>query len=484
MPRNTQAHAGNLDGPGGARSAHGSPFLARMLRMLAQFIEGKPTDESWDDSDVLLADERVASPRPDGPPAPARIDLQAVDHLLADIHKHGIKASVGKIQMVHVGAVREALGENWDRYAGRAMDLAEAVLRRHLDHTDLYARYENFAFIVIFSDLDEAYAQECAAAISLEIQYRLLHDPDLADRVSVNSVAARIVDMLGDEVPPTLGALSQELDRKSKDKQSQQQYGQPRPERSSPGELPEWIGKFSPAYRPMLYTSDQTIGTYFAVHRRRLEDGTWLIDEAAYPGGRDEVVTVEMDELLGRRVVSDLRDAVVDASGALVGIMINIRSLNKSSPLFPQFHKLSNRARDQFVIEVVGVQPGTPLGLLVEIAGNLRPFTKQVNLRLPLFDPEIDHLSTVGLHSIGCDLSAAKLQHRRASEIAEAMEIFVERANALDFHTHFHGVSTSKLFATAVSIGADYLSGDAVAPFIASPAGRLQFEQLERAFPA
>lgn len=483
MPKNMQAHAGKNDGPRGERSAHGSPFLARMLRMLARLIEGRSADASWNDSDVLLAEERVASPRQDGSPAPARIDLQAVDHLLTDIHKRGVKASVGKIQMVHVGAVREAFGESWDRYAGRAMDLAEGVLRRHLDPTDLYARYENFAFIVIFSDLDEAYAQERAAAISLEIQYRLLHDPELADRVSVNSVAARIVDMLGDEVPPTLGALSQELDRKSKEKQAQQQLGQPKPEPGGPGNLPEWMGKFSPAYRPVLYTSDQTIGSYFAIHRRRLKDGTWLIGEAAYPGGRAGDLTLEMDELLMRRVVSDLRDSVVDGSGALVSTMINIRSLNKSSPLFPQFHKLNNRARDQFIIEVVGVQPGTPLGLLVEIAGNLRPFTKQVNLRLPLFDPEINHLSTVGLHSIGCDLSATKLQNRRTSEIIEAMEIFVERANALDFQTHFHGVSSSELFATAVSVGVDYLSGEAVAPFIASPAGCLQFEQLERAFP-
>ena len=482
MPKNTPAHAGNLDGPPGDRTARKSPPLARLLRTLARLIEGKPADASWDEADnVLLADERVASPRSAEPPAPVRIDLKAVDHLLTDIHERGVKASVGKIQMVHVGAVREAFGEKWDRYAGRAMDLAEGVLRRHLDPTDLYARYENFAFIVIFSDLDEAYAQERAAAISLEIQYRLLHDPELAERVSVNSVAARIVDMLSDEVPPTLGALSRELDRKSKERQSQQQYGQPK--RNKPNELPEWIGKFSPGYRPMLHTSDQTIGTYFAVQRRRLEDGTWLIDEDAYPGGRDEVVTLEMDELLGRRVVSDLRDAVVDGSGALVATMINIRSLYQTSPLFPQFHKLSNRARDQFVIEVVGVQPGTPLGLLVEIAGNLRPFSKQINLRLPLFDPEIDHLSTVGLHSIGCDLTSARLEHRRISEIAEAMEIFVERANALDFHTHFHGISTTEQFATAVRVGADYLTGDIVAPFIASPAGRLQFEQIERAFP-
>ena len=121
---------------------------------------------------------------------------------------------------------------------------------------------------------------------------------------------------------------------------------------------------------------------------------------------------------------------------------------------------------------------------MVEIVCILSPYTRQVNLRLPLFGPEIEHLSSVGLHSVGCDISAPKLQHRRTSEIAEAMESFVEQANALDFHTHFHGVSTTEQFATAVKIGADYLTGDAVAPYISSPAGPLRVEQLERVFPA
>lgn len=478
MQRNTQSHSGNHDGPRRA------PLLARLLRMLARLVEGKSAETSWDNKDVPAAEERAESLQPDEPPPPSRVDLQSVEHLLADLHKRGVKASVGKIQMVHVGTIRDAFGDNWDRFAGRAMELAEGVLRQHLDPTDIYSRYENFAFIVVFSDLDEAYARERAAAISLDIQYRLLHDADLAERVSVNSVAARIVDILGDDVPPTLGALSQELDRKTKENRALEHTGFPRPKRSRAGELPQWMGKFAPAYRPMLYMPNQTISTYVAVHRRRLEDGNWLIDEAAYPVGRAGDLTLDMDELLMRRVSADLRNTIVERNNAIVGTMINIRSLNKSSPLFSQLHLLGNRARDQFVVEIAGVLPGTPLGLLVEVVGSLRPFTKQVNLRLPLFDPEVEHLSSVGLHSVGCDISDPKLEHRRTSEIAEAMESFVEQANALEFHTHFHGVSTTEQFATAVKVGADYLTGDAVAPYISSPAGPLRFEQLEGVFPA
>ncbi|MCZ6863792.1 MAG: hypothetical protein O7I42_26670, partial [Alphaproteobacteria bacterium] len=154
------------------------------MRMLARLVEGKSANATWDDSDVLVAEDRVESPQPDGPLTPTLVDLEAVDHLLADLHRRGIKANVGKIQLVHVGAIRAAFGDHWDRYAGRAMELAEGVLRQYLDPTDTYSRYENFAFIVVFSDLDAAYARERAAAISLEIQYRLLHDPMLAERVS------------------------------------------------------------------------------------------------------------------------------------------------------------------------------------------------------------------------------------------------------------------------------------------------------------
>lgn len=478
MQRNTQTHSGNHDG------SRRAPRLARLLRMLARLIEGKSANATWDDSHVLALEDRVESPLPDGPLPPTIVDLEAVDHLLADLHRRGIKANVGKIQMVHIGAIRAAFGDNWNRYAARAMELAEGVLHQYLDPTDIYSRYENFAFIVVFSDLDEAYARERAAAISLEIQYRLLHDPMLAKRVSVTSVAARIVDMLGDEVPPTVGALSQEFDRKSKEKRALKNPGLAKPRRSCVGKLPQGMGIFAPAYRPMLYLPDRTISTYVAVHRSRLKDGIWLVDEAAYPVGQAGDLTLEFDELLMRRVAADLRNTIVESNDAFVGTMVNISSLNTSSPLFRRLHLLDNRSRDQFVIEIVGVQSGTPLGLLVEVVGSLRPFTKRVNLRLPLFYSEIEHLSSVGLHSVGCDISAPKLQHRRTSEIAEAMESFVEQAKAGDFHTLFHGVSTTEQFATAVKVGADYLTGDAVAPYIASPAAPLRFEQLEHVFPA
>ena len=143
MQRNTQSHSGNHDG------LRRAPLLERLLRMLARLVEGKSAETSRNNDDVFTAEERGESPQPDGPLLPSRVDLQAVEHLLADLHKRGIKASVGKIQMVHVGTIRDAFGDNWDRFAGRAMEIAEGVLCQHLDPSDIYSRYENFAFIAL-----------------------------------------------------------------------------------------------------------------------------------------------------------------------------------------------------------------------------------------------------------------------------------------------------------------------------------------------
>ena len=98
----------------------------------------------------------------------------------------------GKVQLVGLADVRAALGDRWRDVSAGVFALAEHILRRHLGPDDACHRTADDGFLVCFSDLAEAEAQEKAQTIAQEIRATLTGvAPELA-AAGVEGFAARI----------------------------------------------------------------------------------------------------------------------------------------------------------------------------------------------------------------------------------------------------------------------------------------------------
>lgn len=464
---------------GGARGGGGDPspgLFARLVDWLYRLLN--PSAEDHPDytrakpkrarTGRRLAEEEDAAPTEAAEAAPVvAVDHDAVNRILATIQKRGIKPTAGKVQMVNLGDARQQAGDRWRNLAERAMALAEMVLSDRLDPSDVFTRYRDHAFIVVFGELSEREAAWHAEAISREICLLLMQDSEFDDVLTTEVVTASIDKLLPDTDGATVDDLDSALDNEADARKIRADIGADSIE-SEP---------LSTTYRPMLHIPNQTVGIFAGLPRRRLLRGEWVTGNAAYPQHGSEELVLAMDLLLVRRVIKDAQQSIVNGNETIVGAMANLRSLSNSHRILHSLTAVNALVRDHLVLELVGVVPTLPVSRIVEVAGRYRTSVKALNLRISLLEPDVARYAPVGVKSIGCDLSARELRRMSPEAIEDAIVRFVRGASAGNMMAHFFGVDTDELFAATVAAGATFVTGDAIAPFTNRPTAPYRFDQ-------
>jgi|GEM_PF-5166845 PAS domain S-box-containing protein len=135
-------------------------------------------------------------PKPEAPPvaaaaAPA-VSIQAAIRAALDLEGSPIHIVAGKVQLIGLADVRDALGERWGEVSTGVFTLAEHILRRRLGPNDSCHRTADDGFLVRFAVLGEAEAQAMAQSIAEEIRATLIGvAPELAS-ARVEGFAAKI----------------------------------------------------------------------------------------------------------------------------------------------------------------------------------------------------------------------------------------------------------------------------------------------------
>jgi hypothetical protein len=136
--------------------------------------------------------------RSGGDPTEAQSPLansDAMRDLLAKLRAAEIDATASMVQMVQLGAVRKALSGQWPKVSETAMSVAETLLRHRLNQSDIFARYMDYGFVVVFTRLDPEMAEPRAEALSQEISHLLLKKPELEELFGVESMSPAALDL-------------------------------------------------------------------------------------------------------------------------------------------------------------------------------------------------------------------------------------------------------------------------------------------------
>lgn len=410
---------------------------------------------------VATSDPAPAAPPPPKPRgAPFQVDHAAISRLLKSIKSSGMQATAGRIQLVHFDDLRARLGKaRWTEVSGRAMTIAEEVLKARLDATDIFTRYGDVAFVIVFAAIDDAAAAPKAAAIGEEIRSRLNADPLVGDAFAVKAVTAPVAALIKDAPEPTIQVLNKRLEL----------VAAPSKQRVK-STLPSWLGDYETIYRPALYVPKRMIAVYVALPRRSAPKGKFLTGESAYLKGAGGVLTLEMDQILTQHVLTDLVNSEADRHQGFVGVLVNYYSLTTpTSDLLERYAALPADLKRRFVVEIAGITDSVPTAALTEVAGKLRAVASHVNLRVSLLDKKLARFGSVGLNSIGCDLMRPGVRGMPPDERDAAIRAFCERAKAAGMKVHIYGINDAELLKTAIAAGATYLAGDAVAPVARVP---------------
>ncbi len=126
-------------------------------------------------------------PRQDAAPAPVSVHV------------------AGKIKLIGLEAVKQALGPRWAALAARAMDSAEHIIRRRCGAHDSWSRTADCGYLICFPDASEDEAALRASAIAQEIRAHLIGVGESESTATVSAIAAAV------EVPHGAGRTADML---------------------------------------------------------------------------------------------------------------------------------------------------------------------------------------------------------------------------------------------------------------------------------
>lgn len=372
----------------------------------------------------------------------------------------------GNIHLVGLSRIRERLGLEWPRIADRAQDVALKVIQRMCRPTDVFTRYDDLSFIIIFSDLSFDQAQLRCHEIGDEIGRRLLGEQFAAEATDVStgvfendgSLVFTAVDK--DELIKRLTSGVSKA---------------PTPEEAvakTDSDIPDFafaqidrekaLASMEVMYRPMWNLRHKAIANYFATAGAVNVFGDRLWDTALRREYNGVVSTMEFDIFIARRALRDMAAKVAQGQKVLLGWPVHFETLGSRTGrqgYVDLCRAIPDAVRQLLILEVDGIPEGTPQSRLLEIIAVIKPFCRGQIIRVPYTFRNFGHLTGTGLNGVGFDLSVTP---KSDTESIKILNDFATAADKVGLRYYAHGVTTRAQALAALSAGYEWIDGDAV----------------------
>lgn len=372
----------------------------------------------------------------------------------------------GNIHLVGLSKIRERLGDEWPRIAERAQDVSLKVIQRLCRPTDVFTRYDELSFIIIFSDLTIEQAQLRCHEIGEEIGRRLLGE-NFA--VEANDVSTGVFESDGSLVFSSVNReeLIQRLTGSAADA--------PVPEETATGPetgMPDFafaqidrakaLASMEVMYRPMWNLRHKAIANYFATAGATNVFGDRLWDTALRREYDGVLSTAEFDIFIARRALRDMAANVAQGQKILLGWPIHFETLASRAgrqAYVDLCRAIPDAVRQLLVLELDGMPEGTPQSRLLEIIAVIKPFCRGQIVRVPWSFRNFGQMTGAGLTGVGFDLAAAP---RGDAERIKIVNEFSASADKVGLRYYAHGLSSRAQALAALTGGYEWIDGDAV----------------------
>jgi hypothetical protein len=388
------------------------------------------------------------------------IDRAEFDERVKDLVFRQSVLFPGKAFVISLSKVRERFGSKWPRIAERAHPLVREAVERHLTGRDIFTRFRDLDYLVVFANHTDEEALLKVTLIAMEVSKRL-SGGDAAMKVLVVRKAADFTS--GEIIFEDLGTAEVVARRLEDGEASSESDVQPR----SQGD-PQST-QFM--YRPLWYVRHRLLASYLCLPARPLPSGRVLTGYETLPGGTQSSRVAELDLATLRRVRDELTKLVKGGRKMLLACPVHQDTLaagKSGKDYLSLYQSLPEALRKMVMIELVfGADVGS-LDRLPEAALALSGLCRSLIARLPRLGARLPQLSHAGLESVGVDLGSASDPEAR---ILGDMTQFAEWANAEGLKTFVHGLNSLSLTSAAIGAGFDYVDGSVVTSIPDTPQG-------------
>lgn len=385
---------------------------------------------------------------------------------------------VGKTQFIDLDKIKQQFGERWEEVAAKARVIATSIIEARIAPSDVYAPVDADSFLILFAELDEEQARLKVTAIAREIYEKLLGELGLGPEHMPESFVAELAAMY----PPIATPAEPEkkiadvdigtpLVNKIAEAIVKTEVIKP-PERTAglDSELQRRLGELVIGFRPTWFAPKAVLSVYDARVMRLDAQQRMQFGAGAYPHN-DPPVVFEMDRAVLRAAILGLRQLVQRKLVALVQAPIHLQSLSAHSSglLIDLCRAIHPELRKLLVIEIAGLVNNKPNPRLTESIAELRPFCREVALRVQLGFTDFDYAARQRIVRVGVDLEDTTDPALASGNVGQQFARFTQQAQQHKLHSHLYGLAKPDIARQAQIAGFHYLNGPAVARVVRAP---------------
>ncbi|TWA86539.1 hypothetical protein FBZ83_102332 [Azospirillum brasilense] len=410
---------------------------------------------------------------PSSPPA------QSIDESFKErarqILAHSQTVTAGSVHLIGLDEIRQELGDRWGSVNERVHVYTERMLKKVLSPRDVWFRYGENHYIIVFAQADRRSAQLTCSKVMESLHQALLGHADTR-RITVKTAVvdvgggvaldtARLADLLKDAVhkpegtaaasPPPAdavfpAAVSTAIPAAIPAAEARRPH---RPEMPADTITPQSRPKV--LFRPVFDVKHKVVSTYCC--RTDADTARYLNLMDAFDPEREEAVfDLDMETL--SLAVSTYNELYANKFRYAQTIPVHFGTLASSRRRreYIQACRMIPRVLMPFLaFELDGLPAGVPYGRLAEIVAMLRPFARAAMAILHEDAGDLSVYATAGVKGVGLRLDGREDE----PHILERLQTFCPGPRKFGMFAYVDGVRNPVELEVAEAAGAAYLSG-------------------------
>lgn len=269
--------------------------------------------------------------------------VHAFEAHMQRLQKQGVKSAASHLHFINFSDIKSRLGDRWETISNRAIDIAESILKSHLDQHETFIRHKDDAFFLLLPHLSAEEGQLKADALASKISERLLGE-DSATFKSFQ-LAAKTVDV--QQVADTSGNGGVSIETLSTSLEAVSGTPQTFTER--------FLSQISVRYQPLWSIQREAVITFYAYPMRTTSYGVFH-QKGVLHGGAADPLAADLDHLMVDRVLHTI--ATAPQSYAPVTIPLHLTTLtgkaqNQIEHCFQKWRTAS--PKQSVMIEILGL---------------------------------------------------------------------------------------------------------------------------------
>lgn len=430
---------------------------------------------------------------------------EKLQKLCEQLLKHKDFITSGRLQLIGLEAVRKKLGKQWVGLASVVYEIVETVMQEHLDPDDLFVRYKEDTYSIIFARAGLAEGQMKAAAIAQGIRAKLfaLDESDLKS-LEIREAVKRLQMSIGtgdgfpdfldaltigwadDEGPPTQDDAPAPADEAEEGPEIAVQEVETSAYRLRAETFkPETLAGLHSRYLPLWDVKRGALTTYLCLMAPEGDAPSPVEAHVSLYKGQTTEGVLALDLHTLKTVMAELGAMEADGRKLLIGCPVNYKTLYSFDSYeeykallaaMPQAHK------PFLVFYVMGVPEALPAKDPFWFGVPLQQFAREIMVEIPLSkNAPFSLLRSAGIR----DVSVRLMQGEDEQESIKALNYFAQRADSFKMgRLGVLGVPSLSLTTSSICAGFELIGGGAIHAPVLRPDSihRYQQEDLLKAF--